>query len=168
MEWWVIAGTVWGTSSVLFVASERTAFRHWDVWDPRQPWVSVGVYSILLLFSPALVGLGMAVAPLGAFFALRRRLRRFQPVDPLAAPIEKWPAEQDSFLVQLVQRRVVYDPRLKGLEVDEWPMYVHWEMPESAVLLCVHAYRDLTAAGLPEAEVWKRLDEFGLGGWTRA
>ena len=92
----------------------------------------------------------------------------FPPRDPFARPdFDFLTLKRDEFLAALIQRRQVYDPRLRGENIRNWLLAWIWNSDEGILLKAAEAYVRLAPGSLPSHELSRRLDlavEADLGG----
>lgn len=158
MGWLEAAGWVWGVSAAALVVLERLHHRHIEGYRDEL-WLIALVYAGLLLLAPVVLAFliyeGFAKGWGRTFGHLFRA-----DVDPFSAPEEEWDTDRDLFLGDLIRRRKLFDRRLKKEKIGSWPMYRFGSQPDAAVLRTVEVHRDLAAAGVPDAQIWAKLDAF--------
>jgi len=116
------------------------------------------MYAMVVIFSPILVpGLLIMHAPKAWRWGLWW-LSFGRGKDPYLRGARDWPTDRDSFLGELVARRILFDPRLKGVSIGDWPMGRFQGMPESIMLEAVDVYRDLKSGGAEDWQIWEKLD----------
>jgi hypothetical protein len=83
----------------------------------------------------------------------------FPPRDPFARPdFDFLTIKRDEFLAALIQRRQVYDPRLRGENIRNWLPAWLWNSEEGILLKAAEAYVRLSPGSLPSHELSRRLD----------
>jgi hypothetical protein len=149
---WLVG--IWALCAITLVAIERLVPRV-SVWDPDEPWVSAGVISLILLFSP-LVAIFAISYGVGYWSWVGMRKLVGKPV---------W--LDDSILVRLVERRQKYDERLKGEKIRDWPERRLWGEPEDMIYDVTAKYLTLEFDGVSQPVVLQKLEafraEFGNG-----
>ncbi len=81
------------------------------------------------------------------------------PSDPFARPdFDFRKLNRDGFLIALVQRRQVFDRRLKGENLRSWHMALFWNSIDGVLLKAAEAYVRLCPSTLPTHELSRRLD----------
>jgi hypothetical protein len=94
-------------------------------------------------------------------YAFLRILRQifFRPKDPFAkSNFDFLNYSHDDFLFALVQRRQVFDDRLKTENLNKWPIFQFWESIEGLMLSAAEANARLVSGMLSSSELSRRID----------
>ncbi len=158
MWWWAIGG--WLGCSAVVVVGERIMARHGaGVLERGEQFAtSAAAYALIVLFAPAMLATILAMAILAGPLQVLRLIRG-QPIDPFRRPEKEW-LRQDpgGFAHDLVRRRQVKDPRLKGVDFGKWMPWQTSATADAMILDVVSKYRALKAAGVDDASIWSRIE----------
>ena len=119
---------------------------------------SAAAYALIVFFAPVMLTvLLVMVVRAGPLQVLK--IIRGQPFDPFKRPEKEWLSQDPSgFAHDLVRRRQVRDPRLKGVDFGQWMPWQTAETADAMILDVVSKYRALKGAGLDDTSIWDRLD----------